>query len=846
VDGAQGGLALSAGDLRADCDALVPIKRGGSPGQCEPQLVAGTITITQGQRIRLAFAAHVLAEKGSRCSKYGTVVPFNGTPQRIRLQPLYPQVKTIINALREWSTGVPTDPPPLVLARHCAMCPFHPLCHKEAEKQDNLSLLERMTPKVMQKYRKKGIFTVEQLSYAYRPRRRRKRRANAPTVFNIELQALALRTGKVYLHELPTLPKHPIELFLDIEGLPDEDRDYLIGLDIREGDQVTSHSFWANSANEEVGVFKQCLNVAYQYPDAPIFHYGSYEPRAFARVAKKHGLKTQGFIQRLVNVNSAIFGKVYFPARSNRLKDLGGIVGVTWRAPDASGLQSIAWRWRWEGMHDDKYKDLLIDYNRTDCTAVRLLLEQLRSLGDEADSRADVDFADAARGKSTVAGKDIHRALKGILRSGHYEYESKRIRIGRLGHAQSSEGTESAGQPNRSSWHRLVPSKANRVVNLPRRRTCPRDKTPLRRSQKLAERFVTDLEFTKSGCRRVVVKYVGEKGYCPRCKRSRSPAGIARVKERFLGRRMCAWMCYLRVSLRLPYEAIGQMLEDVFGEHVSVGSVAQCIQRVAESYGVTERALLRTIIGSPFAHADETKVSIHGKDQYVWVVTNGQEVIFRLTETRETTMMRKLLSGFGGVLVSDFYAGYDSVECRQQKCFGHLIGDLNDDLWKNPYNTELETFIGYVRDLLVPIFQAVNRFGLKAYHLKKFMGSVDRFYDRRVVTSSYACEITEKYRKRFMRYRESLFRFLVEDGIPWNNNAAERAIRHLAVQRKISGAFGEHPMHQYLRLLGISQTCRFQGKSFLKFLLSGERDVDKFKPRKLRRMSRASVTSKRV
>jgi Transposase IS66 family len=160
------------------------------------------------------------------------------------------------------------------------------------------------------------------------------------------------------------------------------------------------------------------------------------------------------------------------------------------------------------------------------------------------------------------------------------------------------------------------------------------------------------------------------------------------------------------------------------------------------------------------------------------------------------------------------------------------------------FNGLLETFIGYVKDLLVPIFQAVNRFGLKAYHLKKFMGSVDRFYDRRVVTSSYACDITEKYRKRFMRYRESLFRFLVEDGIPWNNNAAERAIRHLAVQRKISGAFGEHPMHQYLRLLGISQTCRFQGKSFLKFVLSGEKNVRNFKQPRLRRMSRAASFSR--
>ena len=34
---------------------------------------------------------------------------------------------------------------------------------------------------------------------------------------------------------------------------------------------------------------------------------------------------------------------------------------------------------------------------------------------------------------------------------------------------------------------------------------------------------------------------------------------------------------------------------------------------------------------------------------------------------------------------------------------------------------------------------------------------------------------------------------------------------------------------QYLRLLGLAQTCRFQEKSFLRFLLSGARNIDDFK-----------------
>ena len=223
------------------------------------------------------------------------------------------------------------------------------------------------------------------------------------------------------------------------------------------------------------------------------------------------------------------------------------------------------------------------------------------------------------------------------------------------------------------------------------------------------------------------------------------------------------------------------------------------------------------------------------------MITNGTHVLFRLTETRETAVIRKILSGYSGVLVTDFYGGYDAVACRQQKCLAHLIRDLNDDLWKNPFNHELELFVAAVRDVLVSIFDDVEKYGLKARHLRKHKRVVDRFYTRTIDRHAYECEIVTKYQKRFVRYRNSLFVFLEEDGIPWNNNAAERAIRHLAVQRKISGSFYRRGAIDYLRILGIAQSCRFQEKSFLHFLLSGEKDVDRYREKKRPRSSSRQV-----
>jgi Transposase IS66 family len=170
---------------------------------------------------------------------------------------------------------------------------------------------------------------------------------------------------------------------------------------------------------------------------------------------------------------------------------------------------------------------------------------------------------------------------------------------------------------------------------------------------------------------------------------------------------------------------------------------------------------------------------------------------------------------------------------------------LNDDLWQNPADDEFEGFVVAVRDLLVSLLEDVQRFGLKARHLHKHRSRIDRFYRELITGQLSVSDTTARYRKRFERYKESLFSFIENDGVPWHNNAAERALRHLAVQRKISGAFSEKGAGEYLRLLAIAQTCRFQRKSFLGFLLSKCGNVDEYKDRNRVRPDWAALWEKK-
>ncbi|MEW6419622.1 MAG: hypothetical protein AB1480_16160 [Nitrospirota bacterium] len=74
-----------------------------------------------------------------------------------------------------------------------------------------------------------------------------------------------------------------------------------------------------------------------------------------------------------------------------------------------------------------------------------------------------------------------------------------------------------------------------------------------------------------------------------------------------------------------------------------------------------------------------------------------------------------------------------------------------------------------------------------------------------------------------------MFTFLDYDGVPWNNNNAEYAIKHFVHLRDvIGGTSTKKGIQEYLVLLSICETLRLRNASCLKFLISGETDIDKF------------------
>ena len=120
----------------------------------------------------------------------------------------------------------------------------------------------------------------------------------------------------------------------------------------------------------------------------------------------------------------------------------------------------------------------------------------------------------------------------------------------------------------------------------------------------------------------------------------------------------------------------------------------------------------------------------------------------------------------------------------------------------------------------------MDSYGLKRRHLHKHKRATFRFLDS-VTSADFSSQLAIKYKKRFQKSGEKMFTFLDHDGVPWNNNNAEHAIKRFAkYRRSADGCFTERTLQEYLVLASVFETCEFNNVNVLEFLLSKETTLD--------------------
>jgi len=265
-----------------------PSEGRGKPAQLTPIRFVTKNKIAKLDKLLIAFDAHILAETLKRKITHGKVVHGDRfSTLKVNTSLLVGEVKKVVGQIQSLLTG--DMPPELILNRHCPECDYQRRCREKAIEKDDLSLLGGMTEKERKQLNSKGIFTVMQLSYTFRPRRRQKRLCDKQEKYHHSLKALAIREKKIHIVGSPELHIEGTPVYLDVEGLPDRDFYYLIGMRIRQGDSAVQHSLWADRPADEERIWREFLEVLATIEKPVLIHYGSYETSFIRIMCSRYG-----------------------------------------------------------------------------------------------------------------------------------------------------------------------------------------------------------------------------------------------------------------------------------------------------------------------------------------------------------------------------------------------------------------------------------------------------------------------------------------------------------------------------------------------------------------------------
>jgi transposase len=222
---------------------------------------------------------------------------------------------------------------------------------------------------------------------------------------------------------------------------------------------------------------------------------------------------------------------------------------------------------------------------------------------------------------------------------------------------------------------------------------------------------------------------------------------------------------------------------------LSVGEIVDVLRATAEQAQETVGKLLQELQASPVVHGDETTWREDGRNGYMWAFSTPVLRYFLYRASRSGEIVNEVLGeAFDGTLVTDFYAGYNRMLGRHQRCWAHLLRDIHTLKEQWPAEAQLHLWADKVHAL----FQQACAYGQSHEQAKP--------KERRLAQQQFEQELLALCQphlssdcaqrvlcKRIEHFLSELFTFVADPRVPPDNNAAERSIRPLAVSRKISG-----------------------------------------------------------
>ena len=272
-----------------------------------------------------------------------------------------------------------------------------------------------------------------------------------------------------------------------------------------------------------------------------------------------------------------------------------------------------------------------------------------------------------------------------------------------------------------------------------------------------------------------------------------------------------ALITYLHTVQCIPYKRLAETLRECFHVELSQGTINNIMVSMQEASHEMYEQIRSRIIQSPVVGADETGANVGSKSQWIWGFQTDKLTYLYHDPTRSKTAIDKHFpDGLPhSTLVTDRYAPYFSCLVKgHQICLAHLLRELT-------YLCELDKNQEWSSSLKALLQDAI--------HKRKTMQWEDIPREdlyKRLDNLLLNHPLHERHQdfgrlqRSLLKHRDSIFRFLSNPDIPYDNNATERAVRLFKIKQKVSGCFrSDKGADVYTQLLSIADTSKKNAKS---------------------------------
>jgi transposase len=311
-------------------------------------------------------------------------------------------------------------------------------------------------------------------------------------------------------------------------------------------------------------------------------------------------------------------------------------------------------------------------------------------------------------------------------------------------------------------------------------------------------------------------------GVCPECGRVHRGSLPEGTPEEMLGPRAAAAIGMLSGKYRLSKRSVEELLCDLFGLEVCLGTVSNSEARVGGALAEPYEEAGDYVRQREVVHADETSHKVAGRLSWMWVAVSSLVSVFMIRKSRGKQSAKELLGEeFGGYLVSDRWSGYNWLPREQrQLCWAHLVRDFKKIAERGGSSGEIgNALLEYAQKM----FHLWHRFcdgKLSRLGLELRAAPLRREVER-LLGEGCSCGHAKSERtcRNLLELRESLWKFVEVPGVEPTNNVAERTIRPYVLWRKSSfGTQSERGNRFVERMMTASATCKQQGRNLLDYL----------------------------